>query len=335
MFESRTLSLAAFLRADEMGMGKTLQAVSIIVTHPRDGQILGPDTSPAAAAAPVQAPAPKLKLRLPSTVANPLQTANEGAPQRTPRADVEEAQPETVALPAPEGTSSLQAAECAAEAGPSTLQSPEPTKAAKKGTNTPSTAKKKDQPGESDAGAAQQEGGDSPESKTTNKGKGKAKKKRIDPLVAAMQQAKECYAEPEAQGTDGFCGATLVVCPVVAAMQWQQEIIRYTGAGMCIVLLLYIRRVFRLLAGPCPEGHASRASGSPFGAAHAGTLNVVLYHGTNRGDKFTQEQLEKADVVLTSYSILEADYRRNVSAPHERAVHVFDAPVVEEGLLQT
>lgn len=47
----------------------------------------------------------------------------------------------------------------------------------------------------------------------------------------------------------------------------------------------------------------------------AGTLNVVLYHGSNRGDNFTQDQLERADVVLTSFSIMEVDYRRNVMAP--------------------
>jgi DNA repair protein RAD16 len=47
----------------------------------------------------------------------------------------------------------------------------------------------------------------------------------------------------------------------------------------------------------------------------AGTLNVVVYHGANRKDTFTTEQLESADVVLTSYSTLEVDYRLNVMPP--------------------
>ena len=42
---------------------------------------------------------------------------------------------------------------------------------------------------------------------------------------------------------------------------------------------------------------------------------MVVYHGTKRSDNFTQDQLEAADVVLTSYSTIEADFRRNVMAP--------------------
>lgn len=42
---------------------------------------------------------------------------------------------------------------------------------------------------------------------------------------------------------------------------------------------------------------------------------MLLYHGTNRADTFTRKQLEAADIVLTTYSILEVDYRRNVMAP--------------------
>lgn len=41
----------------------------------------------------------------------------------------------------------------------------------------------------------------------------------------------------------------------------------------------------------------------------------MVYHGSNRNDNFNQDQLERADVVLTSYSVMEVDYRRNVMAP--------------------
>lgn len=227
-------------------MGKTLQAVSLIVTHPRDGQILGPDSAPAQVAAPVEVAAPKMKLKMPSGLLKSLQPANEGAAQRNPAA--EEAQPQTGAHAAPAGDAALEVGEAAAE--PPSMRRTK--KAATEGASTPSSAQKENKPGDNDAGKAQQEGSVSPEAKTGKKGKGKAKgKKKIDPLVAAMQQAKQCYAEPEAQGTDGFCGATLVVCPVVAAMQWQQEIIRYTGAGMCLVLLLKPMYLVCFLAGWC------------------------------------------------------------------------------------
>ena len=41
----------------------------------------------------------------------------------------------------------------------------------------------------------------------------------------------------------------------------------------------------------------------------------MLYHGSNRATEYTQEQLEAADVVLTTYSILEVDFRKNLMAP--------------------
>lgn len=42
---------------------------------------------------------------------------------------------------------------------------------------------------------------------------------------------------------------------------------------------------------------------------------MVLYHGTNRAGEFSREELESADVVLTTYSILEVDFRKNLMAP--------------------
>ncbi len=39
-------------------------------------------------------------------------------------------------------------------------------------------------------------------------------------------------------GADGCCGATLVMCPLVAVTQWRQEIERYTNPGT-----LKVRRI--------------------------------------------------------------------------------------------
>ncbi|CAD7701108.1 unnamed protein product, partial [Ostreobium quekettii] len=66
------------------------------------------------------------------------------------------------------------------------------------------------------------------------------------------------------------CGTTLVVCPLVAVIQWRQEIARFTTPG---------------------------------------ALKVLIYHGPKRTT--SQAELEEADVVLTTYSILENEYRKS------------------------
>jgi hypothetical protein len=66
--------------------------------------------------------------------------------------------------------------------------------------------------------------------------------------------------------------ATLVVCPVVAVIQWRGEIARYTAPG---------------------------------------ALRVAVYHGAKRG-AVDPAALAGADVVLTTYSTIEADYRRTM-----------------------
>ena len=65
--------------------------------------------------------------------------------------------------------------------------------------------------------------------------------------------------------------ATLVVCPVVAVIQWRGEIERYLRPG---------------------------------------SLKMALYHGPNRHASVDIDELcDQADVVLTTYSTLEVDYR--------------------------
>lgn len=61
-----------------------------------------------------------------------------------------------------------------------------------------------------------------------------------------------------------------MICPVVAVIQWRQEIARYTAPG---------------------------------------SVKVLLYHGAKRGSISAQE-MQEADIVLTTYSTLENDYRR-------------------------
>lgn len=68
---------------------------------------------------------------------------------------------------------------------------------------------------------------------------------------------------------------TLVICPLIALLQWQSEIARFTAEG---------------------------------------ALKVVVYHGSAR--EGAKALLQGADVVLTTYSIVEAEYRK-MTAPEK------------------
>jgi SNF2-related domain len=418
-----------------MGMGKTLQAVSLIVTHPRDGVILGPDAdAPSAAASHAKPPAaPVLRLRvsgaLPQaangdkgapTSGGSVAGADEnagGASNAADEAVVKEAQQLNTALETEAADAQKAAAETAAglltpqqdraRARASLGEEDDFDEARDKATvaQSPAGAEKADirQAGEAAgavhdaaeapdgvegaaeaaskakgakgkarstaksrkaaaataakaaaeaAAAAAASAAATPDGATgKNKGKGKAaakapkapktktpkaKKPRVDPLCAAMEQAKTCHAEEEDCGVEGFCKATLVVCPVVAAMQWRQEIARYTAPGVLCSAAARCKLALVRSPHPCNTCHLVAARTVLVLAAHAtdcaprtehiaqpdtwwrcaaGSVKVVLYHGTNRSEEFCQAELKDADVVLTTYSILEVDFRKNLMAP--------------------
>jgi DNA repair protein RAD16 len=79
----------------------------------------------------------------------------------------------------------------------------------------------------------------------------------------------------------GARAGTMVVCPVIALYQWQEEIKKFT------------------------EGTA---------------LSVGIYHGPNRAAQNPREVLCKYDVVLTTYQVLEADFRKMVSPNKVRRI---------------
>lgn len=66
---------------------------------------------------------------------------------------------------------------------------------------------------------------------------------------------------------------TLVVCPVIALTQWKTEIEKFTD----------------------------------------GSLTVGTYHGPDRESQIPREMLKKYDVVLTTYQVVEADFRKMTS----------------------
>ncbi|KAA8524696.1 hypothetical protein F0562_011119 [Nyssa sinensis] len=70
---------------------------------------------------------------------------------------------------------------------------------------------------------------------------------------------------------------TLVICPLVAVIQWVNEIDRFTSKG---------------------------------------SNKVLVYHGANRG-KYLQ-QFSEYDFVITTYSIVETEYRKNVMPPKQK-----------------
>jgi len=71
-------------------------------------------------------------------------------------------------------------------------------------------------------------------------------------------------------------GGTLVVCPVIALKQWKSEIEKFTN----------------------------------------GCLTIGIYHGQKRSSQMPRELLQKYDVVLTTYQVIEADFRK-MAAPNK------------------
>jgi ribosomal protein S27AE len=72
----------------------------------------------------------------------------------------------------------------------------------------------------------------------------------------------------------GVRAGTLVVVPVIALYQWEEEIGKFTEEN---------------------------------------SLSVCVYHGSDRQAKFPREILCKYDIILTTYQVLEADFRKMVS----------------------
>ena len=72
----------------------------------------------------------------------------------------------------------------------------------------------------------------------------------------------------------GTRAGTLIVCPLIATNQWKEEIFKFTEEN---------------------------------------ALTVCIYHGNNRHNAFPKEVLSKYDVVITTYQVLEVDFRKMVS----------------------
>lgn len=89
------------------------------------------------------------------------------------------------------------------------------------------------------------------------------------PFVAAWKPLVSMRSALSSLAPAEPCGATLVICPVVALSQWRAELARHTAPG---------------------------------------SLRVLVYHGANR--ELSAAELSAYDVVLTTYSTLEVEFRK-------------------------
>ena len=96
-------------------------------------------------------------------------------------------------------------------------------------------------------------------------------------LVTAVGGKVKASTGPSSEATRPYSKTTLVICPVVAIIQWRDEILKFTAPG---------------------------------------SLVVMIHHGSKRkqGDVGIEE-LESADVVLTTYSTIESEHRRFMQPP--------------------
>jgi len=82
------------------------------------------------------------------------------------------------------------------------------------------------------------------------------------------------YSDENIINRAGARAGTLVVCPVAALTQWKTEIEKFCDPGV---------------------------------------VQVVIYHGPDRERLIPRIMLRKYDIVLTTYQVLEADFRKMVS----------------------
>ena len=110
----------------------------------------------------------------------------------------------------------------------------------------------------------------------------KAEEKLWDDSLTDWKQEMELIEVPKSlipkargkQPGGGARAGTLVICPVIALSQWKTEIEKFTEDG---------------------------------------TLSVGIYHGPKRASEAPRELMRKYDIVLTTYQVLEQDFRKMTS----------------------
>ncbi|KDD74423.1 hypothetical protein H632_c1324p0, partial [Helicosporidium sp. ATCC 50920] len=259
--------------ADEMGMGKTIQAISLILTHPEDGRLeLGEEEGAcerrARGGGGDLAPRRPLVLRLSGPEAKGL------AGEAGEAMDAMDAMGAMDAM----DTKDTQDAKDAKDAMDA-KETPPLDKG--KGPKEEAAAVRPRREGSTNRGVPTLGGA---EARTADGAEG-AKESGDAPLSPPLS-APLPYASPTSVDPTTFRGAapdvplegslasnaTLVVCPLVAVIQWRGEIAAHTAPG---------------------------------------ALKVVTHHGPKRATD--ARELASADVVLTTYATLESEFRRTLA----------------------
>ncbi|RYG46838.1 hypothetical protein EON67_09130, partial [archaeon] len=264
--------------ADEMGMGKTVQAIALILANRTDALL--PDGAP-----PPQPP--------PYTSDGAIKhvVAATAAQLKSARAVVKETTRQLKAALADASSGRSASAKAAALRDPRVVAAQAAVDSAKAALEA--------------AGAA-------------------AKKAQVEPeevaCVAPWQplprpvDVLQCVARP-----GGACKTTLVICPVVALTQWRSEILRHARPGSVSVLIYHgtcvgdcgraARSLLRCCAHAC--GCRVHSRGCVCVCVCVWARWVMAAAGANRTT--TMEELSRYDIVLTTYSILEAEFRKMTS----------------------
>lgn len=231
--------------ADEMGMGKTIQAISLILTHRTDDLSHLNRAVPRVELAPVRPEETGKKLVIALRRKAPPGVAGdsvETAVPVVPEADLKASAMDKKEEPVEEEESVIIVDEV-------------PSRDAQDSAGPPVNQEQK-------RGRKRKKGDE--------KGPGQGSSKNPCGHLHGSTEEQKVVATAQ-DGASGFCKATLVICPVVAIIQWRGEIARYTAPG---------------------------------------SLKVVVYHGNKRATDV--KELEEADVVLTTYSTIESEYRRTM-----------------------
>lgn len=221
------------LLCDEMGMGKTIQMISLIMQHRNDdedqnaiAQIKVNDTKNCKSATESVCESTgrqkALRLKLPGAPVSTRETAH--------------------VVPSTSGSSIVDS---------------EKLFIAVNGMDDDDNGKQKE---------TQKKEEDIEEGRKGAKGKKKVAKK---PKKTNDPGPVNCFAETANLTDAEYCGATLVICPLVAVVQWCQEIAKHTVPG---------------------------------------ALKVIVYQGPKRS--LDPDTIAHADVVVTTYNTIEADYRK-------------------------
>ena len=113
-----------------------------------------------------------------------------------------------------------------------------------------------------------------------------------------------------------------MICPLVAVLQWRQEIERFTPPGTLKVCQMpssshasvhnHMRRYLLQQSSQLPPSDPSNTNFKHLGLGIIAwvVVQVVVFHGNKR--TADPAELAEADVVLTTYSIIEGEHRRYV-----------------------